>query len=197
MLIAGLSAASFLVRLVQPIGTSFLNLQLGYFPQYIVAFILGIWLARHGDLSSIARAPLSRRIGWFTVIVSPLVLLGLVKAMSSYPGHGAPPFFGGMNLFAAGFAAWEQSAGVGLSLGIMAFAAIKMNQETRFTRWAADRSFAVYVLHSPILVALTTGFRGLSDNPFLMTALATVAAVGLSFLAADLVKRVPVLNRMF
>jgi len=194
-LMLGLGLVSFLVRLVQPIGTSVLNLQLCFFPQYMVAFPLGVWLARRRGLADVAQAPLARRIGWCTLIVSPIVLFGLIVSMSSYSGHGEPPLFGGMNIFAVGYAFWEQCAGVGLSLGILAFAFAKMNQDTALTRWAADRSFAVYVLHSPILLALTTYSRGLSANPFLMAAYATLATLGLSFAAAEVVRRIPGLNR--
>jgi len=196
-LMIGLGLASFLVRLVQPIGTSVLNLQLCFFPQYVVAFPLGVWLARRRALNDVAQAPLARRTGWLTLLASPLILFSLIRAMSDYSGHGEPPLFGGMNPFAAGYAFWEQFAGVGLSLAAISFACAKMNRETALSRWASDRSFAVYVLHSPILLALTTHFRGLSTDPFLMTAFATLAALVLSFIAADLVQRIPGLNRIF
>jgi len=196
-LMAGLGLTSFLVRVIQPIGSSVLNFQLCFFPQYLIAFPLGVWLARRGALQDLARAPAARRIGWITLSASPLILCGLVKAVSGCLGHGEPPLFGGMNGFALGYAFWEQCAGVGLSLGALAFAYAKMNRETTFSRWAADRSFAVYVLHSPILLTLTTSMRGLSNNPFLMAAVATIAALVLSFAAADLVRRLPGLNRIF
>jgi glucans biosynthesis protein C len=196
-LMMGLGLASFLVRLVQPIGTSELNLQLCFFPQYLVAFPLGVWLARRRALNDLAQDPLARRIGWLTFFASPLILFSLIRAMTGYSWRGEPPLFGGMNLFAAGLAFWEQFAGVGFSFAAISFACSKMNRETALSRWASDRSFAVYVLHSPILLALTTHFRGLSSDPFLMTAFATLAALVLSFIVADLVRGLPGLNRIF
>lgn len=195
-LMFALGLMSFLVRLVQPIGTSVLNLQLCFFPQYLVAFPLGVWLARRRGLADMAQAPLSRRIGWCTFIISPFVLFGLIVSMRNYSGHGEPPLFGGKNIFAVGYAFWEQCAGVGLALGILAFSFAKMNKETTLTRWAADRSFAVYVLHSPILLMLTTYSRGLSANPFFMAIYATLVALVLSFIAAEAVRRIPGLNRV-
>lgn len=165
-LMAGLGLASFLVRLFQPLGTSVLNLQLGYFPQYLIAFPLGIWLARRRTLNAVAQAPLARRIGWTTLILGPLILFGLAESMRGYAGHGEPPLLGGMNLLAFGYAFWEQFAGVGLSLGAMSFAVARMNRENALSRWAADRSFAVYILHSPILLALTTSLRVIQQSIF-------------------------------
>src|ERR1019366_3480354 len=50
---AALVAATFLVRTVQPVGTSVLNMQLCYFPQYILAFALGVAAARGGWLEGL------------------------------------------------------------------------------------------------------------------------------------------------
>ena len=50
-LIALIALIAFLIRLVQPLGTSVMNMQLGYFSSYIVLFVAGLWAGRNGLLS--------------------------------------------------------------------------------------------------------------------------------------------------
>jgi glucans biosynthesis protein C len=80
---------------------------------------------------------------------------------------------------------------VGFSLGLLALFSRKMNRETVPLRWLADRSFAVYVLHAPVLVALFMLCRALPQNPFALAALLTVAGLVISFAVADLARRLP------
>ena len=58
-------------------------------------------------------------------------------------------------------------------------------------RWLADRSFAVYVLHAPILVALAMLFRALPQNMYGLVALLTFTGLVASYLLADLARRLP------
>lgn len=184
-----LGLGSFAVRLVQPIGTNVLNLQLCFFVQYIAFFVVGLHAARHGWLLPLASSARARTTGWATVIASPLVLLTLMLLGS----RTAPPqiFFGGWNWQAFGFAVWEQFAGVGLSLGLLALFSKKFNFEHPQLRWLADRSFAVYVLHAPVIIALAMLYRALPQNIHLLVALLTLTGLTASFVLADLARRLP------
>jgi fucose 4-O-acetylase-like acetyltransferase len=51
-----LGLVTFLVRLVQPMGTNILNFRLGFFPQYIAAFVLGIAVSRREPPRSARRS---------------------------------------------------------------------------------------------------------------------------------------------
>ncbi len=52
-----------LTRIVFPVGTSILNMQLFYFPQYIVQFAVGILIAKRGWLDALAGSRLAKRAG--------------------------------------------------------------------------------------------------------------------------------------
>jgi len=67
----------------------------------------------------------------------------------------------------------------------------RMNRENAALRWLSDRSFAVYVLHPPVLVALTMAYRTLPQDPVLLAALLTVTGLAVSFALADLARRTP------
>ena len=49
-----IAACAFLIRIVQPIGTSILNMQLCYFASYIVLFIVGVIAYRHNLFAKIS-----------------------------------------------------------------------------------------------------------------------------------------------
>lgn len=193
-----LAIASFLMRTVQPIGDSVLNLQLCFFPQYIVAFSLGVIVAQRFDLVSIARFRFAKRWAYTALIFGPPALIGFVAvARPALERDLEPPFSGGWNWSALGLAAWEQFAGIALSLGIMAFALRRMNFETAWSRWLSDRSFGVYVIHTPVLIAVTVAMRGIHANPFVLAGLLTVLGLIGSYVAADLLRRIPGVRAAF
>ena len=184
-----LGLGSFAIRLVQPIGASVLNMQLCFFVQYVAFFIAGLHAARHGWLLPLAASRRAATAGWLAFLGGPVVLL-TVMLVGSQTGS-VEDFFGGWHWQAFGFALWEQLAGVGLSLGLLALFSRKLNFESPPTRWLADRSFAVYVLHAPVLVGLTMLFRALPQNMYALAALLTLTGLVASYLVADIARRLP------
>lgn len=184
-----LGLGTFAVRLVQPIGTSVLNLQLCFFVQYVAFFALGYHAARHGWLLPLLASPRARWAGWLALCGGPLVQLVLM--VCGMKTGRLEYFFGGWHWQALGYALWEQFAGVGLSLGLLVLFSRKMNFESALSRWLAERSFAVYVLHAPVLVALAILFRALPQNPYALVALLTLTGLLASYLVADLFRRLP------
>jgi hypothetical protein len=53
-----------------------------------------------------------------------------------------------------------------------------------------------YLLHAPLLVALTPWLRPAAINPFVGAALLTVTGLIASFVIADTARRVPILRRI-
>jgi len=184
-----LGLGSFAVRLVQPIGTNVLNLQLCFFVQYVAFFVAGLHSAQHGWLLPLASSSRARTAGWLALMGGPVVMLGLMAAGGTSGGLGV--FFGGWHWQALGLAVWEQCAGVGLSLGLLALFSRKLDFDRPWLRWLADRSFGVYVLHAPVLVALTMLYRGLPHNIYALTALLTLTGLIASYVLTDLARRVP------
>ncbi|MDA0814419.1 MAG: acyltransferase family protein [Verrucomicrobia bacterium] len=185
-----LSLGTFAVRLIQPIGTNVLNMQLCFFPQYVAFFICGLHAARYGWLLPLAASSLARAAGWIALLGGPAVLLTLM--LLGMQNGKVEYFFGGWHWQALGFALWEQFAGVGLSLGALAFFSRKLDFENALMRWLAERSFAVYVLHAPVLVALAMFFRALPQNMYGLAALLTATGLLASYIVADFIRRIPV-----
>jgi glucan biosynthesis protein C len=183
-----LGIGSFAVRLVQPIGTSVMNMQLCYFTQYVAAFAVGVVAGRRGWLPALAASVTARRAGWTGLFAGPLTLLTiLVLGMKA----GAAAFSGGWHWQAFAFALWEQGVGVLLSLGLLALFFGRWNQSSAPLHWLSERSFGVYVLHPPVLVALYLVFRPLGWPPIEMAVLLTVTGLTLSYVIADIARRLP------
>ena len=191
-----LVAATFLVRTAQPLGTSVLNMQLCYFPQYILAFATGFAAARGRWLAALARSSTARRAGWMGLLLGPPALVAISLAGGVMKGAPFEAFSGGWNIRSLGIAAWEQLAGLGLGLGALAFCSGKLNESTPFARWLSERSFGVYLFHPLVLILLTVAYRPIAANGFFKVSLLTGTGVIGSFIVADVARRIPGLRSL-
>jgi surface polysaccharide O-acyltransferase-like enzyme len=195
VLIVIMAVASFLVRLVQPFGTSWYNMQLCFFPQYIILFLIGLWSARSGFLANV---PYRFGMFWFRLALAAGIpvwaaLLGLGGAFS---GNEAA-LLGGLHWQAAGYALWEAFFCVGISLGLIVLYRERVNVRGRLTGFLADNNFGVYVFHTPILVAVSLALRAQAAQPLAKTLVVSALVLPACFLVAALVRRVPGLRRLF
>jgi hypothetical protein len=195
VVIAIIAAGSFLVRQVQPIGSSWINMQLCFFPQYIVLFIVGLWAGRRGFLRAIPRQTgmMWLKLAFIVGVPAWFLLLGLGGALSG--GEGS--FVGGMHWQAAGFAAWEAFFAVSASIGLVTVLREKANMRNRGTGLLSDTCFGVYVFHAPILVAVSMALRSFIVYPLAKAALAAGIAFALSVGFAWVVRKVPGLGKVF
>ena len=80
---------------------------------------------------------------------------------------------------------------LGGPLLLLALFSRKCNFEGPRLRWLADRSFGVYVLHAPVIIALAMLYRALPQNMYALAALLTVTGLVASYILADLARRLP------
>ena len=194
-LIAVLAGASFLVRLAQPIGTNWYNMQLCFFPQYILLFLVGLWAARSGFLDSV---PYRFGMRWFRLaLAAGIPAWAVLLATGGMLSGNLEAFGGGLHWQAAAYALWEAFFCVGISLGLLVLYRERANIRTRFTGFLADNNFGVYVFHTPILVAVTLALRTQAAHPLAKALIASAIVLPACFLFAALVRRVPVLRRLF
>lgn len=198
---AVLAIATAVTRCYLPIGTSVLNLQLCYFPQYIGAFAVGVLAGAEGWLSELAASRQAKVAGQIAITAGPLAL-GLLLFLGGGPTEGPRPgehgpilYFGGWNAQAYWAAAWEQFTGVGLALGMLAWFKRRTAQERPLWQWLTQRSFAVYLFHAPILIWLTLQFRSIHVDQLSHVLLLTVIGLMASFVVADGARRIPWLRR--
>jgi glucans biosynthesis protein C len=191
----GLTAiATFLVRVAWPMGTSFYNMQFCYFAEYIVFFVAGILAFRNGWLSALP-AITSRRWGFaglfggLTVWLLDIVLGGGVRNGAYYDG--------GWHWQSLGMSLLDALAGIGISLGLLGLFRTHFNRQGRWARFFSDNAFAVYVFHTPILIAITLGMTGLHWLPLLKFVGSTVLCIIASFaLCSAVFRRTPLLKKI-
>jgi len=193
-LISIIAAGAFLVRLVQPIGTSVLNMQLGYFSSYIVLFSAGI-LARRGGLF----ASLSPRSGkrWLLagLVLSPL--LWIVLAVSAEASGRREAIFGGPGWLSAAYSTWEAFTAVAMSLGLISLFRERFDRQGPLVRALSDNAFTVYMFHPPILTAVCLLLQPLELPSFAKWLLLCAICLPLCFaLAAFVIRRIPLLQKI-
>ena len=191
-LVIGLGA--FLVRTVQPIGTSVLNLQLCFSSQYVVLFAVGVRAWRRNWL---LRLPYGFGMRWFkrTLWGGSLVWVALVLALSVT--HKEAQLQGGFTWASFVFSLWESFFCVGVCLGLTVWFREKVNRRGRLTGWLSDNSFGVYFIHTPLLITVTLVLHGWAAPKPVKFLVATLLGTSLSYLvAAFVLRRIPVLKRV-
>jgi glucan biosynthesis protein C len=190
-----IAAGSFFVRLAQPMGTSWYNMQLCFFPEYVVLFVVGLWAGRRGFLRALPRQAGMTwlKLAFIIGVPSWFLLLGFGGAL----GGGEQAFLGGMRWQAAGYAAWEAFFAVSVSIGLLTLYREKANVRNRGTGLLADTCFGIYVFHAPILVAVTMVLRAYAVYPLAKAAIAAVIAFAVSLGVAWVVRKVPGLRKVF
>ena len=195
VVIAAIAAGSFFTRLAQPMGTSWHNMQLCFFPEYVVLFIVGLWAGRRGFLRALPRAAgmLWLKLAFIIGVPSWFLLLGLGGALTG----GEQAFLGGMHWQAAGYAVWEAFFAVSVSIGLLTLYRERANVRNRATGLLADTCFGIYVFHAPILVAVSMLLRPYTVYPLAKAALVAALAFTVSLGLARVVRMVPGLRKVF
>ncbi|VBB08528.1 acyltransferase 3 [Lucifera butyrica] len=195
ILILIISVCAFLIRTVEPIGTNILNMQLCFFASYIVLFIVGIIAYRNN---------LFARIGYQTgkrwlicgIVLGLLFWLVLTKRASAMPG-GMTALFGGVTWESAVYFLWESFVAVAMSIGLIAVFREKFNYQSRFVKALSDNSFAVYMFHPPIIVAVSLLFRSAELSPIVKWVMLCVICIPLCFAITHFViRKIPLLNKV-
>ncbi len=189
-----IAVLTFLVRIVQPIGTSFSNMQLCYFVQYIVLFAVGIFAYRR-DLLSKLDAKVGKRclviaLGpGFAVWSAIMILAGSLDGKTYYNG--------GFTWQSAGFAVWESLTAVLVSYGLLTLFREKFNTQAKLGTALSKSAFAVYMFHTPIIIAVSLLLRPLEIMPIFKFLLTGVICVPLCYVIGYFILiRIPGLRKI-
>jgi fucose 4-O-acetylase-like acetyltransferase len=193
-LAATIGLATFLVRIVQPMGTSILNMQLCYFSQYIALFCVGIIAARRNWLF---RLPYVFGRRWFCLALSLGILLWMALIFVIVQTHTEAKLSGGFTWQSAAMSFWESFFCVGVCLGLIVVFREKFNRQGPLVQWLSANSFSVYLFHTPILIAITLAMRSLDAPKSVKFMCATALGVVFSYLASGFVfRKIPLLKRV-
>jgi hypothetical protein len=184
---------AFGLRLQWPVGKEVWGLQLGYFASYIVLFVAGCVAASPRWLERLPEAQVRswRRIAWIALPVLPAVAL---LGGRLFGIQGGPE--GGWNVPALVYALWEPFVAWGVILALLQRCQRHFLELGLVGARLARRAFAIYVIHPPIVVAVTLVWRSVAAPALLKFALSGIAACMLCYFLAGLLLRVPGVRRV-
>ena len=193
--IAVIAGGTFLVRIVQPIGTSVLNMQLCFFTQYVVLFLVGLWIGRADLLRTL---PLQLGTAWLRLAFAAGVPVWfLIVALGGAFTGSIAAFMGGWHWQSAAMSLWESFFCVGICLGLIVVYRERMNVRAPVTGFLSANAFGVYVFHAPILVTISLVLRPLAMAPLGKAMIVAALALSASLLFTSLIRSVPGLRRVF
>ena len=185
---------AFLVRLVFPIGSSFLNLHFSYFTSYIVMFIAGILIGENNLLESIID---EKNIKWLILSLIVGVPFWIIIMLFGGALEGKMYINGGFCWQSFAFALWESLTAIGFSLGIIAFFKKNVNIDNNFTRIIANNSFGIYFFHAPILISISLLFRYFIFDPLLKFSMITIITTIVCLIFSFLIRKVKPIGILF
>jgi hypothetical protein len=183
-----LALASYLVRIVVPLGTYVFSFPtLAYLPQYTSFFIIGIVAFRHNWLRTIPKS--MGTWGFRAALVATLILFPLALS-------GQTAFLGGGYWQSGAYALWDSIFSVGMCLGLITLFRRFFDRPGRLGWFLSQHAYAVYVFHIPVIVLLALALRGIHLEQLLKFGLAAIIGVPLCFAVAYVVRKIPFMARI-
>jgi len=196
--ILALAVASYLVRMIIPLGKSVLGFPtLAYFPQYLSLFILGAVAYRRNWFRTLPGS--MGIVGFVAAMLATLTLfvlgfLSFLKAIEAASPQ-IPPF--GFGTWQSGvYALWDSIFVVGMCLAALVFFRRFFDKESKLGRFLSQQSYAVYIIHIPVIVFLVYALRGIELAPLLKFGLAAVIIVPTCFVVAYILRKIPFVSRV-
>lgn len=183
-----LAAATFVVRLWYPIDRwialfKFIQVAPADVPRDLAFFLIGILAYRQNWFFAMPKKTGS--IWLFVGLAAAAICYGLF-----FTGHA---FFnsGGPTLGALIFDLWEIFLCCGMCIGFTVLFREKLNRQGRLARDLAASTYAVYLFHVPVLVALQYALRYAALGPLLKFFLVTLIAIPATFVFSSALRRAP------
>lgn len=188
LFILALALASYIIRMVVPMGMSLFGFPtLSYLPQYLSFFILGAITFRRNWFRTIPNS--MGKVGFIVALVATIVLLPLALS-------GGVDFLGKGYWQSAAYALWDSTFAVGMCLGLITFFRHFLNRSGKFSRYLSRHAYTVYIIHAPIIVFLALALRWFHPEQLLKFGLAALIGVPLCFAVAYLVRKIPLASRI-
>lgn len=201
--IIALGLVTFVVRLWWSAGfqPKPFNVPLGYLPQYIGLYVVGIAASRHDWVFQ-----LTLRMGrnWSLVtLLATLIILGGLVAPAAIREAGAAgtqqagyTIAGGFNWLALCYALWEAFMVTGMSIGLLVLFRERWNHQGRLARSWAPNVYLVYLIHPVVLVGFAYAFHVVALYPLLKWSIAVLICIPLCFFISGWMRKIPLVNRV-
>jgi glucan biosynthesis protein C len=184
-----LAVITYLIRIVIPATAYVASFPtLGYLPQYLSFFIIGIAAVRHNWFLNVPRS--MGRVGFALALIATITIFPVAAS------GGVPLAAGNGYWQSAVFALWDSTVAVGMSLGLVTFFREHINWSGSRSRFLQRHAYTVYIIQAPIIVFVALALMGLNIEHLLKFCLAAVIIVPLCFATAYLVLKIPYATRV-
>jgi glucan biosynthesis protein C len=195
ILILLISFFTFVVRIFQPFGVQILNMQLCFFSQYIVLFIIGILAYRKNWLEKL---PYNFGILGLKIGLGAGLILWLLIMLLGGPLNGEEyVILGGLYWQSAAYAFWEQFFCVGMCLGLIVLFRDKFNYQGTLTKFLSQNAFGVYVFHAPILITISLLLKNIYLQPLMKFILVAFITLLISFVFSNFIRKFHIFKKLF
>jgi len=188
-----LAVVSYFMRMAIPIATYVLKFpSLAYLPQYLSFFVIGTVASQHDWMRQV---PTHYGTRGFIVALVAIVLLFLPSISAKL---GSPAAFLGHGTWQSGlYALWDSVFSVCLSLALIVFFRRFFDHAKGLATFLKRNSFAVYVIHCPVIVAVALLLRPVALIAAPKFLLLVVIVLPVAFGVAYLVRRIPKVDKVF
>lgn len=159
----------------------------GYLPQYVALFTVGVFAYRGNWLMRLPNAA-----GWAGLAMAVLALLGLAVGTGTLGEAAMVP--GTWQTLVQVLV--ESFFAMGMVLTLLVLFRRFLNRSNRFSRYLADSAFAVYVLHTVVLVWVGVALSGWEASALVKFAGLAALAVPLCWALAGAVRAIPGVKRV-
>ena len=196
--ILALAVASYLVRMVIPLGTEVLGFPtLAYLPQYLSFFVLGTVASRQDWFRTLSSS--MGAVGFVVAVVAGVLLFPLAFSGQLFSLELTPALdnaMGNGQWQSAVYALWDSIFAVGICLGLLAFFRRFINGQGAFGRLLSQQGYTVYITHITTLVLLAYALRGVALEGLLKFGVASVIIVPACFAVAYIIRKIPFASRI-
>lgn len=192
LFIVALALVSYLLRNYVPMDKEIMQFPtLAYLPQYVSFFALGAVATRNDWFRTM---PGSKGVAGFVVAaVATVLLFPLALSGDMFSLELAEPasFLGNGHWQSAVYALWDSVFAVGMSLAALSFFRRFMSKESRLGAFLSQQSYAVYIIHAPIIVLIAVLLKDAGLETLPKFALAAAIIVPVCFVVAYVLRKIP------
>jgi surface polysaccharide O-acyltransferase-like enzyme len=190
-----LGLAGFLVRIPFPMDAytfAPLNLQFGFFAQYIALFVLGLIAYRRNWLANLPDKTGRLWLGLAVILV--IVFIPMMLALGA--ASDIAPIKGGVHLQSLAYALWESFLCMSMCIGVIYLFRRRLNGRGRILAFLVPLAYTAYLIHAPVITALAVAVRDVSLYPLIKWALVGLVAVPVAFGLSALIRKIPYTDRV-
>ncbi len=157
--ILAISVGTFIVRIWYPVGRNFHVFQLAHHVHYAFCFWLGILAYRGKWFENIsnAQAKIWKRIALITILLFPFMMAAIMIT-----GDNVELYLGGFSWKSLLISIWDSVACLSIIISILSIFQKRFNNQGKLSKWMAPNFYVSYILHQPVIVAVTIPFLYIS-----------------------------------